>query len=347
MTFPNLKVYAASGTAGFYKHLQGEGNTSVKGSIYIDSGSFRIGCFHKQTMTIEAKISGSGTLSYSGMWLADDAIGYYRPTATNDTFFGKVVLSQPFRDSSCAPTWTDDYSVLYLREGVNLGGDLGEPTPDALTIKDYGRLRTAQSFTIAKASNRGVTVDGIGIFYADQDMNMTIETPLVVNGTAYKDGPGALTLAGTASGTSGANDLIVTNGVLALGSVDAIKGLAVMFAEGAKLAVRPDLDDPAFVAKGVDLTTAGTSLTPFGTSFEMANAPDWQTRELAGNSVSFALFTVPTAQAAAFKAKLPARPPRFFKGTKSVWTEPVVDAEAQTTTFGVEAGRFGMAVIIR
>ena len=347
VTFDDLRGYDLTGYAGLYKILKAPAVTTVRGKINIASGTFNFGCFHDQVLVVESELSGPGTVAYSGMFIADDARATYCPTATNDAFFGKVVLCQTYRDSGCLPTWTDDYPILCLREGVNLGGNLAVPTSDALTIKDYGRLRTAQSFTIAKDSNRGVTVKGTGIFLADQGMNMTIETPLVVDGTAWKDGPGTLTLAGTACGVESANELIVTNGVLSLGSVDAVKGLAVKFAVGTKLAIRPNLEDADFVSKGVDLTTAGTSLVPAGSAFAMTNDPDWQTRELPGTAARFALFTVPTAQASAFKAKLPGVPPRFFNGTKSVWTEPVVDVEAQTTTFGIEASKHGVLLIVR
>ena len=353
-TASNMKVIDGydgggnNGSCGFYMILNSASISHFCGNLTVESGAFRFGTWKSWKLYVDSELHGSGTVMYSGMWLSDDALGYYYPTALNTDFFGKVILSQPYREKRgddplyVSPRWDADYSALCLSYGRNLGGTLAEMTPDALTIKDFGRLQAAASFTIAKESNRGVTVDGNGIFDPAAGKTIVIETPLAVKGNAYKDGAGTLVLAGAATAVSGADTLAVSNGVLALAAEKALSGLAVALGPNTSLAVRPGFAG----TKGVDLTDVALTLdVSFGGKLPLVTEADYRTRELAADVYEVPVFTVSTGDKATFQAMLPAVPPKFFKGSHSVWLTPVDNGDG-TTTFSAEIVR-GFIFLVR
>ena len=322
-------------TTGIYKILNAATVTTVSGNITVESGYFNFGCFHDQTFVIDAKLHGTGTVAFSGMWVWDWNLGNYVLRGVNDDFYGKMMV--------CTGKSYEDYSKLWVSDGRSLGADLAVPTPDALRLTDYVRLVATNSFTIAEASNRGVSIEGNAVIQVAADAVVRIETPLTISGNLYKEGSGTLALAGDATASTGADCLVVTNGTIQLAGANAVAGLTVRLAAGTKLAVEPGIG-----GKGVDLTSSTIVLDgSFAGVLPLCRDSGAKLRPLQTVTEEVPLFTVNTADKAAFLAMLPQRPPKFYANTLSKWNTPVDDPEAGTTTFSVHVAHLGMTLSFR
>lgn len=322
------------------------------------SGTVRIGTYssHKAVFT-NTVFTGAGTLDFGGMWIAANAHAQYVLPERNDRFFGKMILRTAYQNESSGsvPTSTDDFALMYLSSAASLGADLPELTYDALTLMDYAQLWVNGNITVAKPSNRGVTVVGNGRVWTSIGKSIRLETSLTVDGTFYKEGVGELTLAcpGRAVTGGGADKVVVSHGMLRLASADALKGLALDFRyandSGTRFEVAIDPDDAVFTEKGVDLSGLATPITlheglngkiPFATIAEEDRLPaPFGTRD-------YGILTVDAAAADAVRAMLPAEPPRYFTGGALSWTESS-DADAGTVTFAVRCERKALRVIVR
>lgn len=335
-------------TTGIYKILNAADVTDINGNITVDSGYFSFGCFHGQTFLIKAKFHGTGTVAFSGMFVIDWDQGNYILDAINDDFYGKMRGCTSYQ-GDFAPTYDyygssvrKGYSKIWVADGRALGADLAEPTFDALSLTDYVRLCATESFTIEAKSNRGISIEKNAVIQADEGKSIRVETPVTVSGNLYKEGVGVLTLAGAATAASGNDYLVVTNGTLQLAGEKAVAGLTVSFAAGTKLAL-----EPFSTTKGVDLTSTVIALNPaHGGKLPLVNDIGMKDRRLTDGDVDVALFTVPTTQATAFKAMLPAKPPKFYKGSLAVWNEPVDNGDG-TTTFGAHVSSAGLLMLVR
>ena len=348
VTFDDLRSYegvldenmawGSKRTTGLYKLTGGAATTVVNGNVTVVSGYFSFGCINGLTMEIAAKLHGSGTVAFSGMFVTEYDLGNYKLTAVNDDFYGKMTTLTSYR-SSTMPAY-EKCPKLWIGDGRALGADLAEPTADAFVLTDYTRLMASSSFTVAAKSNRGITVRKTAVIQADEGLSIRIETPLTVDGTLYKEGAGVLTLAGAATSASGTDKLVVTNGTLQLAGERAVAGLAVTLAVGTQLAVEPGIGE-----KGVDLTTTSLTLdASFGGKLPLVADADAGERELFEGDV--ALFTVNTSDKTAFQAMLPSVPPKFCAHSKSGWNDPVDNGDG-TTTFSANVFKPGFSVIIR
>ena len=342
------QAWGTKKTTGLYKILESPSQTAVFGNITVESGYFSFGCFHDQKFLIKAKFHGTGTVAFSGMFVIDWDQGNYVLDAINDDFYGKMrgctsyqsdfVSTYDFYGSSVKK----GYSKIWVADGRALGADLAEPTFDALSLTDYVRLCATESFTIEAKSNRGISIEKNAVVQADEGKSIRIETPITVSGNLYKEGVGVLTLAGAATAASGNDYLVVTNGTLQLAGEKAVAGLTVSFAAGTKLAL-----EPFSTTKGVDLTSTVIALNPaHGGKLPLVNDIGMKDRRLTDGDVDVALFTVPTENATAFKAMLPANPPKFYKGSMAVWNEPVDNGDG-TTTFGAHVSSAGLMMLVR
>ena len=334
MTYSNTKP-----TTGIYKMLNAADVTTVNGNITVESGYFSFGCFHGQKFVIDARLHGTGTVAFSGMYTVDWDMGSYVLRGVNDDFYGKMRLCVSYKSGytpSYEESWSTTgkgYSMLWVSDGRSLGANLAVPTPDALQLTDFGRLVATNSFTIAAESNRGVSIEENAVIQVAADKVVRIETPLTISGRLYKEGAGTLALAGDATAATGADSLIVTNGTIQLAGANAVAGLTVRLAAGTSLAVEPGIGD-----KGVDLTATTLELDDsFAGVLPLCGDSGVASRELPEYESHVPLFTVNTSDKAAFQAMLPQRPPKFYAHTTSRWKAPVDDLEAGTTTFSVRA----------
>lgn len=332
------------------------GTLTLEGGIDV-SGTVRIGAYHGITMRFDSSFTGSGTLDFGGMWIVDDGNATYSLCGASPYFTGKMVVRTAYRDSSVTPGFDTDYATLSVTNGNAFGANLSAPTPDAVVLTDYAMLTTARSFTLAKESNRGITVGTlvsanggpkVGRLWTSDGKEMRIETSLTVDGSCYKQGVGVLTLAGTAVSVNGggADRLVVSNGLLRVAGAQAINGLAVHFARDTQFQIVPDLSNAAFTAKGADVSALDTPITldaSFGGKIPFAETPVAERAEAPYGTTEYGILTVKATSADAVRAMLPANPPRHFAKGHLSWTEKTVDG---LTTFGVRHFRGGICVIL-
>ena len=328
----------------------GSNAIDFNGNIDI-SGTVRIGTYNNFYMNFtNSTFTGSGTIDFGGLWIADNARANYKVWGNNSGFTGKMIVRTAYRDPKSIPTYGTDYGMLYVRDMRALGADLSTPTPDALTLTDYAYLWIDNGInTLARSSNRGITVRGCARIWQSSNVDFRMETTLTVEGECYKDGSGIMTLAGEAVAVNGggADKFIVTNGTLCVASATALKGLALHFHRSTALMVKPNLDDDEFTEKGLDLSDLDTPLTlapalngkiPFR-AFAAAAMP-----EAPFGTTEYGLFTVKTTFADTLRSMLPATPPRYFAQGRLSWTEKTV---GDLTTFGVRCRRPAFGLIIR
>ena len=321
------------------------------GNIDI-SGTVRIGTYNNCYMNFtNSTFTGSGTIDFGGLWIAANALANYRLGTANPDFSGKMIVRTAYRDKNSVPAYNADYGMLHIWDASVLGADLPTPTPDALIVTDYAYFWVDRSTTLAKASNRGITIKNVGRIWQSSDVDFRIETTLTVDGECYKDGTGILTLAGEAvAATGGGTDkFFVTNGTLCVASANALKGLALHFYRGvgSYLRVLPNLDDDEFTEKGLDLSDLDTPLTlapAVGSKIPFRDTPAADRPEAPFGTTEYGVFTVKTTFADTLRAMLPATPPRHFSNGRISWTEKT---SGDLTTFGVRCRRPAFTLIIK
>ncbi len=329
----------------------GSSAIDFNGNIDI-SGTVRIGTYNNYYMNFtNCTFTGSGTIDFGGLWIADNALANYRLGTANPDFTGKMIVCTAYRDSKSVPAYNADYGMLHIWEANVLGADLPTPTPDAITVTDYAFLWVDRSTTLAKASNRGVTIKDCGRIWQSSNVDFRMETMLTVDGECYKDGTGVLTLAGEAAAVTGggADKFFVTNGTLCVASANALKGLALHFyrGTGTHLRVLPNLDDDEFTGKGLDLSDLDTPLTlapEVGSKIPFLDTPVAARPEAPFGTTEYGVFTVKTTFADTLRAMLPATPPRHFSNGRISWTEKTV---GDLTTFGIRCRRPAFTLIIK
>ena len=343
-------LYMLDGSA-LYCSKCGSGKIDIDGNIDI-SGTVRVGTYSSYTMYFtNATFSGSGTIDFGGMWIAANARADYWLGTDNPDFTGKMIVRTAYRDSNSNPAYNADYAILYVRDMQGLGADLPTSTPDALTLTDYACLwvNNGENNTLAKSSNRGITVKDCAKIWQSSNVDFRMETTLTVDGECYKDGSGIMTLAGEAVAVTGggADRFIVTNGTLCVASANALKGLALHFHRATGFMVKPNLDDAEFTEKGLDLSDLDTPITlapalngkiPFRepAAAAMPEAPFGTTE--------YGLFTVKTTFAETLWSMLPSTPPRYFKGGRLSWAEKTV---GDLTTIGVRYRRPALYISVK
>ena len=337
----------------------GGSQLDMYGNIDV-SGTVRAGTYTGIFMNFNNSFTGSGTIDFAGTWIAANANANYRLYGASPEFTGKMVVRTAYRDANITPGFDIDCGTLSVTNGNAFGANLPEPTPDAIVITDYAMLTMLKSFTIAKESNRGITVGTlvaenggpkVGRLWTSDGMEMRIETSLTVDGVCYKQGLGTLTLAGTAASANGdgTDRLVVSNGLLRVAGARAINGFAVHFAQGTRLMVEPNLDDVEFTAKGVDVSALDVPITldpSFGGKLPLVSVAKEDRPEAAFGTMEYGLFTVKADSADSMRAMLPNVPPAYFGKAHVQWTESSDDV-AGTVTFGVRCTRSGLRIVIR
>lgn len=319
----------------------------ISGNIDI-SGTVRIGTYNDYYMRFtNTTFTGSGTIDFGGLWIAANAKANYSLGA-NPGFTGKMVVRTAYRDPSSVPAYNADFGMLHLIDGRGLGADMPSPMPDALTLTDYAFLWVDRTATLAKSSNRGVTIKDCGRLWQSSNVDFRMETLLTVDGECYKDGSGMLTLAGEARAVTGggADKFIVTNGILCVASANALKGLMLHFHRATALMVKPNLDDADFTAKGLDLSGLSTPVTlasEFAGKIPFVEPAAADMTEVPFGTTEYGILTVSASAADAVRAMLPTKPPRHFAKGKISWTERTSDG---LTTFGVKQERLGAILIV-
>ena len=347
----NVKDLRMLDGSALYCSRCGSSAIDFNGNIDI-SGRVRVGTYNNYYMNFtNCTFTGSGTIDFGGLWIADNALANYRLGTANPDFTGKMIVRTAYRDDKSVPAYNADYGMLHIWNANVLGADLPMLTPDAITVTDYAFLWVDRSTTLAKASNRGVTIKDCGRIWQSSNVDFRMETMLTVDGECYKDGTGVLTLAGEAAAVTGggADKFFVTNGTLCVASANALKGLALHFYRGVGTAFRvlPNLDDDEFTEKGLDLSDLDTplSLAPeVGSKIPFQDTPAANRPEAPFGTTEYGVFTVKATFADTLRAMLPAKPPRHFAGGTISWMETSTE---DSVTFGVRCARHATRIHLR
>ena len=326
------------------------GKMNVSGTVQVWASSGRY-------VRLESAISGDekSCLKFCGYNSGSVAYATYYLRADNSKFKGVIDMTRLWATQS---SFDLGFSVLDIDGVSRLGGNLSVLNRKSIILTHYAQLRLNITGTLRKVSNRGIAVTGKAQINVGNAKIFTIETPLTLNGELRQLGAGTLVLKGDAIGfgneglseepTEGKNIFSVTNGTLAIGSVDAINGAAVTFKKGSKFELRPNFDDAEFMKYGI--RNVKTS-TPFALGEEVEALP-FSIGTATGTppfGVPFrlGLFTVKSDSASVELIRSAVAEIEYpIVGFKAKVVEDV-DEEAGTVTFAIDYAPIGLRISIR
>ena len=279
--------------------------------------------------TIASEITGDGDLVFKSNGSSTWPNGYFAATGLNTNFAGTIRLTMTAGSTSNADLTPDDiYARLDVADGRNLGGPLAEANPKAIWIDNGCMLRTTGADISLAEPTRGVYVGSKARFNVQEGHALAISSPLAVNGTLVKDGDGELALGGplcfgsdgtATTPTEGKNALTVKAGSVRALSADAFDGLAITFAEGAKLVVDVDASDSGLARYGIRNVKAATPFASTATDGMIDVELDFDGAQ--EKNLTVGICTVPTSVAPAVKSML-----RLSKPAWRGYTAEVVSA---------------------
>ena len=299
------------------------------------SGTIDIGAYCGKTLTIDAEIVGGADFLIRGVSSTSASQGNYVLTGLNTNFTGNIALAHRERVSGRWDFHTH-FQTLYVEDGRNLGGAKAAFDSKALTISDMARLAvTNADVTLESELNRGLCIQGIGRLYVDEPGSLTVNWPVRVQGTMYKEGNGTLALGGAMTVIGGQSDdatnrlFVVTNGYVKALSAGCVDGLTVSLAAnnptGLKLdylTADPDLVQYGFKNVATDTPFEGGDIN---VTIENLNRENFQRTKLG-------LVTVKTSAADAIASRLKVAKTTGFTTT----IEREDDAGTGYTTFSAK-----------
>lgn len=289
LTFADLRMFDYT---GFSMGGGASQTPTLNGQITVrttDPGYIRFHGGSSRTGTINATLQGQGHIKFTGQGCT------YKLTADNSTFTGKATVRC---EDDYGNVFENNTSTLRISDEINLGTAPATFAADALAISDSGVFRPLASLTIDDAT-RGITFKGKSKITTDTGVTLTTQVPLTfaANATSAKDGDGTWVLGGSA--TAGRNvALTVQAGAITVQNAEALKGVALTFADDAAmtLAVPSDQTDERWTYG----LLANGGLTAEGETLDVMFTFDTQPK----GSFTIPLCTVPEADADALAAKL-------------------------------------------
>ena len=323
-------------------------STIVADRFEAVSGIIELGAYCAKTLTIDAEIVGAADFMMSGVSGTSAAKGNYVLTGLNTNFSGNITLAQK-EQTSGRWNFNNLFQTLYVEDGRNLGGAKEAFDSKALTIKDMARLAvTNADVTLEAGLNRGLCIEGIGRLYVNEPGSLTVNWPVRVQGTMFKEGSGTLALGGgmTVIGGQSADAtnrlFVVTNGYVKALSAGCVDGLTVSLAANAATGLK------------LDYTTADAELAQFGLKNVATDTPfeggdinvsieNLTCDAFRSDRGKLGLITVKTTAADYVASKLKvARVPNF-----DVKVEREDDAETGWTTFSAKLTPRGFILTYR
>lgn len=202
-------------------------------------------------------------------------------------------------------------------------------------------LRTTGADISLAEPTRGVYIGSKARFNVQAGHALAITSPLAMNGTLVKEGDGELALGGTlrfgsdgtaTTPTEGKNALTVKAGSVRALSADAFDGLAITFAEGAKLVVDVDASDSGLARYGIRNVKAATPFASTADDGMIDVELDFDGAQ--EKNLTVGICTVPTSAATAVKSMLRLSKPAWRGYTAEVVT--ATDGENTVISASVE-----------
>lgn len=206
--------------------------------------------------------------------------------------------------------------TLRISDSRNLGGKLDSIIYDSLTVSNQCRLVIDGTTTFSETT-RGWYFPRTAYLYVTNDATVTCLNTLTVGGNLVKEGKGTLCLSSPTAIEGDNASISVTEGVLAAGSADAFKGLAIDVAQGASIGIDLASKVEGFSDRGIDLTdvtltsdTDKIGISLLGATFdpETSNGP-------------YALFTCSAERLDSIKTLLHVRKPWQGSGMSVSYAE--------------------------
>lgn len=262
-----LKVTPPSGTGTSARNVFG-----YWGTISLLAGkSNSVLMYGSGLELIAATLSGGGDLvlkSYPNAGSASTNDGWHELTGTNTEWTGTLKVTQVYEktkyaaDGIVTPNW-NYHNRLIIGDARNLGGTRDTFAANALTVEHYGQLLIRDDVTLASDLNRGVTLcdasepGDIARFWQPDGKTLTVNQPIVLNGTLVKEGAGTLVLGGNGITAAAGSKIVITNGCLKVTNAAAADGVALDFCGSAPLLVVPG----ATAETALRMVKAGSSIT--------------------------------------------------------------------------------------
>lgn len=244
-----LKVTPPSGTGVTARNVFG-----YWGTILLLAGkSNSVLMYGSGLEMIAATLSGGGDLvlkSFPNAGAASTNDGWHEITGTNTEWTGTLKVTQAYEKKKYAtqgivtPNW-DYHNRLIISDGRNLGGTRDTFAANALTVEHYAQLLIRDDVTLASDLNRGVTLcdakepGDVARFWQPDGKTLTVNQPIVLNGTLVKEGAGTLVLGGNGITAAAGSKIVITNGCLKVTNAAAADGVALDFCGSAPLLVVP------------------------------------------------------------------------------------------------------------
>lgn len=265
--YSGLTVTPPSGTGTSARNVFGYWGTI----LLLDGKTNSLLMYGSGLELIAATLSGGGDLvlrSYPSASAASTNDGWHELTGTNTAWTGTLKVTQAYEKTKYAaqgivtPNW-DYHNRLIISDGRNLGGTRDTFAANALTVEHYGQLLIRDDVTLAADLNRGVTLcdakepGDVARFWQPEGKTLTVNQPIVLNGTLVKEGAGTLVLGGDGITAAAGSKIVITNGFLKVTNAAAADGVALDFCGSAPLLVVPG----ATAETALRMVKAGSSIT--------------------------------------------------------------------------------------
>lgn len=267
--FRAKKLVFQAGTSAIF-NIGGSGTRTIYADEVVikgtDASPVGFECYQNSVDELDAPLTGTGVLRVRGRPSSGSPCGGLRFAQDNSSFGGRFYVYCEDKSSDGIPSMAT-YEYIEVSDAKQLGGPCAgasaeAPQFNALELRNYSALKATDNVTLAEPT-RGVYINTIGQFVVNSDKTLTLNQQLTIDGECNKAGSGTLVLGGALKfGASAAdtptvekNKLTVSAGSLVVAAGNAVDGAAVTVAQGAKLAVRHDLE------KGFSMVKENSSLT--------------------------------------------------------------------------------------
>ena len=341
--------------SGSHMYVGNNSGGVVSGDVVrVESGEVKFSAYIGCKVRIESEIEGNANIWFGQIGGVGSPQAFNEFTRLNTNFFGSIYVRQ-----NVSPDLEKKFQTLYVSDERNLGGKLGMFNYKALTLEHMSQLRTRKSFVLTEKMNRGVYVNGVGRFYADDGMEMGMNAVLTMNGLLRKEGAGKLSMGGKVMFLGGnslpgdepranSNLFEIVEGTVEVGKATALDGLETTFYAGTRLLLRVDRDDADLIARGIVNFKANKPFSLSGT-FEGDKMPVafiFAEDDAPVIGEELALITVNASAADSVEALLPATVRTGVSGVVAevFRREPNDD---RTVTFAARIRRYGFRFVVR
>ena len=347
-------------------------NALWHGPVEIAAGcTLNLNIGYGKQFTWDGEISGAGNLTLRGLHGGSTGTpsGYSLLTSLNTNFAGTVTLTIPVGSTSdpgrTTPQFDPDkkkFFTAHVRDARNLGGAMSPANPKGIVIHNMSRLAVALDATEVTFDEptRGIFIDWVGRFYVTADKTLTVNSPLAVHGTMYKEGNGILSLGSAVKfGADGTLDqweegeaatnhaFVVHAGDVRIRHADALNGLNVTVTNAASsFLLAANAADDDLRTYGIRNVKTATPFAVEGANTRLNIRLEAPEREIKSQD-TFGLVTVPLDQTNVVAQLLSVqRPKTDFDGFRlTVALE--ANADGETATFKAIVKTHGTLFTIR